>query len=66
MGVDGHHEGMDLPEFKTIRVVQPDRETVVVTLARPDRLNALTATMIDELTDLVEAAQKRPPKWSDL
>lgn len=42
-------------DFETIRIEHPDRGTAIVTLTRPDRLNALTATMIDELTAVVDA-----------
>lgn len=46
-----------LPEFETIRA-EPDGERLLVTLARADRLNALTATMVDELTYVVDAVDR--------
>ena len=38
-------------EPTTFRLERPRDGVVVLTLDRPDRLNAMTATMFDELTD---------------
>jgi enoyl-CoA hydratase/carnithine racemase len=50
----------DLPDFTTINVEPIDDDTIVVTLDRPDRLNAITATMIDELGAVVSAVDLDP------
>lgn len=51
---------LDLPPFETIVVEQPNRDVAIITLDRPERLNALTATMIDELGHVVDAVDRSP------
>jgi enoyl-CoA hydratase/carnithine racemase len=47
-------------ELSTIDVSIPDDDIVLVTLDRPDRLNAITSTMISELEALVHAVDLDP------
>ena len=51
-----HHDGMtsSLPDFETIALTEVDDDIFLVTLNRPDRLNAITSTMIAELERVVE------------
>jgi enoyl-CoA hydratase/carnithine racemase len=49
-----------LPEFETITVGEVDDDVVLVTLNRPDRLNAMTSTMITELGQVVGAVDLDP------
>ena len=44
-----------LPDFETITVGETDDEVLLVTLNRPDRLDAMTSTMITELGHVVDA-----------
>jgi enoyl-CoA hydratase/carnithine racemase len=44
-----------LPDFETITVAEADDDILLVTLNRPDRLNAMTSTMITELGHVVDA-----------
>jgi len=48
---------MDIPttSFETIEVTEADDDIALVTLNRPDRLNAITSTMISELDQVVSA-----------
>ena len=48
---------MDFPTsaFETIEVTEADDDIALVTLNRPDRLNAITSTMISELDQVVSA-----------
>ncbi|MFK8024731.1 MAG: enoyl-CoA hydratase/isomerase family protein [Ilumatobacter sp.] len=46
---------LSLPEFTTISVSEPEDGIALVTLDRPDRLNAMTSTMITELEAVVAA-----------
>ena len=48
VGDDGRMT-LELPDFDTITVAEADDDIVLVTLDRPDRLNAITSTMITEL-----------------
>jgi methylglutaconyl-CoA hydratase len=41
--------------YKTLNVVTDDRGVVTVTLNRPDKRNALSALMMDELTDVAHS-----------
>ena len=50
----------ELPDFDTISVTEADDDIVVVTLNRPDRLNAITSTMISELDHVVTAVDLDP------
>lgn len=43
---------MTLPEYQNLRLDRVDPATLVVTLHRPEKLNALTFSMFDEITDL--------------
>lgn len=45
-------------EPTTFRLERPRDGVVVLTLDRPDRLNAMTATMFDELTDTAQALDR--------
>src|SRR5690606_7967950 len=58
----GHDERMtfSLPDFETLRVAEIDDDIALVTLTRPDRLNAITSTMISELSSVVEAVDLDP------
>ncbi len=49
-----------LPDFETIIVTEADDDIVLVTLDRPDRLNAITSTMIEELDEVVTAVDLDP------
>jgi len=49
-----------LPEFTAIDVSEPEDGVVLVTLNRPDRLNAMTSTMITELEAVVAAVDLDP------
>ena len=49
-----------LPEFATIAVHEIDDHIVEVTLDRPDRLNAITPLLIEELTTVVSAVDLDP------
>ncbi len=49
-----------LPDFETIAVTEPDDGIALVTLDRPDRLNAMTSTMITELDEVVAAVDLDP------
>lgn len=49
-----------LTDLTTIAVAEPDDGTALVTLDRPDRLNAITSTMIDELGRVVAAVDLDP------
>lgn len=49
-----------LPALTTIDVTEPDDDIVLVTLNRPDRLNAITSTMISELEAVVAAVDLDP------
>ena len=49
-----------LPDFETITVAEADDDIVLVTLDRPDRLNAITSTMITELETVVAAVDLDP------
>lgn len=44
-----------LPELETVSVAQPDDDVLIVTLDRPDRLNAITPRLIEDVTRVVEA-----------
>ncbi len=50
----------DLPEFTTITVEEADDRILLVTLNRPDRLNALTPRLIDEVGQVVAAVDLDP------
>lgn len=47
------------PGYDTL-ITTADDEIVTITLNRPDRLNAMTATMISELSDVVERVDLDP------
>ncbi len=47
-------------ETTTITVEHPEDGIVLVTLNRPDRLNAITSTMINELDEVVAAVDLDP------
>lgn len=49
-----------LPELTTIAATEPDEGIALVTLDRPDRLNAITSTMITELDQIVGAVDADP------
>jgi enoyl-CoA hydratase/carnithine racemase len=49
-----------LADFDTITVTEADDHIVLVTLNRPDRLNAITSTMISELDAVVTAVDLDP------
>ncbi len=51
---------LSLPEFSTIGVDEPEDGVAVITLNRPDRLNAMTSTMISELETVVAAVDLDP------
>lgn len=51
---------LQLPAFETISVGEVDDDIVLVTLNRPDRLNAITSTMITELEQVVAAVDLDP------
>ena len=51
---------LTLPDFDTITVGEVDDDIVLVTLNRPDRLNAITSTMISELDQVVTAIDLDP------
>jgi enoyl-CoA hydratase/carnithine racemase len=53
---------MDIADdsFDTISVTEADEDIVLVTLNRPDRLNAMTSTMITELEQVVAAVDLDP------
>ena len=51
---------LSLPDFTTIDVSEADEEILLVTLNRPDRLNAMTSTMITELEEVVAAVDLDP------
>ena len=55
----GHPARTDVDEGPRVRL-QRDRETLTVTLARPDRLNALDARMRDELVEGFAVAAADP------
>jgi enoyl-CoA hydratase/carnithine racemase len=42
----------ELPEYETLTTSEPDDDILLVGLDRPERLNAITATMMTELADL--------------
>lgn len=44
-----------LTDTDTLRVTEADEDIVLVTLDRPDRLNAISADLINDLTDVVTA-----------
>ena len=46
--------------FQTIEVTEADDDIALVTLNRPDRLNAMTSTMITELEQVVSAVDLDP------
>jgi enoyl-CoA hydratase/carnithine racemase len=50
----------ELADLTTIAVSEPDDDIVLVTLDRPERLNAITSTMIDELDCVVRAVDLDP------
>ena len=49
-----------LPSFETIALTEADDDIFLVTLDRPDRLNAITSTMIDELGRVVDLVDLDP------
>ncbi len=49
-----------VPDLTTIEVTEPDDAVALVTLKRPDRLNAITSTMITELEQVVAAVDADP------
>ncbi len=49
-----------LPEFACITVAEIDDDVVLVTLNRPDRLNAITPQLIAEVTTVVDAVDLDP------
>jgi len=49
-----------LPDLTTISVTEADDGIALVTLDRPDRLNAITSTMITELEQVVAAVDADP------
>lgn len=50
--------GMSEPEYETVEYTfEPDTATALVTLDRPEKLNALSETLIDELTDALDHAE---------
>lgn len=51
---------LSMPDFATIDVTEPDDGVVLVTLDRPQRLNAMTSTMITELEEVVAAVDLDP------
>jgi enoyl-CoA hydratase len=51
---------LDLPDFSTIEVADADDDILLVTLNRPNSLNAITATMINELNEVVTAVDLDP------
>ncbi len=62
LAAHGHHGRMDFTasSFETIEVTEADDDIVLVTLNRPDRLNAITSTMITELEQVVRAVDLDP------
>jgi enoyl-CoA hydratase/carnithine racemase len=51
---------LELPALDTITVTEADDDIALVTLDRPDRLNAITSTMISELETVVAAVDLDP------
>ena len=51
---------LSMPELATVEVTELDDQIVLVTLDRPDRLNAITSTMITELEAIVAAVDLDP------
>lgn len=51
---------LSLRDFSAIEVAELDDEIALVTLNRPDRLNAMTSTMISELEEVVAAVDRDP------
>lgn len=51
---------LSMPDFDTIEVTEPDDGIALVTLNRPDRLNAITSTMITELEQVVASVDLDP------
>lgn len=51
---------LSLPDCTTIVVTEPEDGIALVTLDRPDRLNAITSTMISELETVVTAVDLDP------
>ncbi|MGB0112034.1 MAG: enoyl-CoA hydratase-related protein [Ilumatobacteraceae bacterium] len=51
---------LELPELTTIEVTEADDDIVLITLNRPDRLNAITSTMITELDAAIAAIDLDP------
>ena len=49
-----------LPAFETIALTEADDDIFLVTLDRPDRLNAITSTMIGELERVVDMVDLDP------
>lgn len=43
----------DLPEYETLLTAEPDDDILLVTLNRPDRLNAISPQLMTDLADLV-------------
>jgi len=61
-GTPSHTRPMTLsiPDLATLTVAEPDDGIVLVTLDRPDRLNAITSAMISELEEVVAAVDLDP------
>ena len=51
---------LDLPDLHTITVEEPDDDVLLVTLSRPDRLNAINAEMIGELGAVIDGVDLDP------
>lgn len=51
---------LSMPDFTTIDVTEPEDGILLITLNRPDRLNAMTSTMISELETVVAAVDLEP------
>lgn len=49
-----------LPEMTTVEVAEADDDILQITLNRPDRVNAITSTMIEELETVVAAVDLDP------
>lgn len=50
----------DLPQFECLKVSIAADDVALITLNRPDRLNAMTSTLIEEMTQLVRLVDLDP------